>query len=65
MRIKADLGEVNLGWSNASVVLKQFANGKETRRVTIEVFEPYMLEYLREQLDKIEANWKKRLGVGS
>jgi hypothetical protein len=63
MRISVDLCDVLRGWTTSALVLRQFAGGKEQRRVTIAVPEPCVLQDLRDQLDMIEADWKKRLGV--
>lgn len=51
-------------WSNAALVFKdQRSVDGNWKKVVIEIDGPSDISYIRDQLDEIEKDWKKRLGL--
>ena len=62
MTIGVYMARVSKGWGNAQVVLDDNRDDQQ-RRVIINVRDPNDLNYLREQLNAIEQDWKARIAT--
>lgn len=48
-------------WGDTKLVLIDYGNRDSTKRVTIDIYGPTDIRYLREKLDQIEAYWRQCL----
>jgi hypothetical protein len=65
MRIDVQNAEVSCSWKDSTLTLFQYDNGEVSRRVVIEIDGPYAVSNLREQLNKIVANWQSDLKLAA
>ena len=52
---------VSLQWSGSTLTVTEYTDGSTSKQAVIVINDPWDLALLREQLDKIEAYWRKRL----
>jgi hypothetical protein len=61
LSVKVSDAKVNLNWRAASITVIEYVAYKQTKEVTILLSGPRDVSYIREQLDKVVADWHREL----
>lgn len=61
LSVKVSDAKVNLNWRTASITVIEYVAYKQTKEVTILLSGPSDVSYIREQLDKVVADWHREL----
>lgn len=61
LRVEVSDVDTVCSWGNSSITFKEYAEDGVSKKATIMIDRPGTLEYVRDQLNKIEAGWREDL----
>lgn len=61
MRINIQNAETTTAWKDSTITLLEFRNGEKYKVVHVVIDRPGTLSFMRDQLDKIEREWRAEL----
>lgn len=63
-RLKVEMGcvQASCGWSDSTLTFREWRPDGVVREAVVGIESPADLRWLRHELEKIEANWRKMIG---
>lgn len=61
LAVRVSDSKVETNWRNASVTIIEYVAYRQSKEVTIRLSGPSDVSYIREQLDKVVADWRREL----